>query len=313
VYGSDLYRLKNSDTKLKMTNVDCERLKRNLGYSIKLYCHESLLSFSARAQAVLEHHFHNHTFCDQRWCKYKECTPELYEEAKCRFRCKVKNSDMYEKLLEIQDKHTDPKMLAQINHQFDSQKNEAINSSISHVAPKNITFCGTCSLQYRIAWVVLCDSVGFEEATIQVFNKIQPNVNLPDAMKTYLKCRDEKKAYNRQYQNKKSVKVARRKRANENIALELAKLKADSEQGVTYRSGMAMDDAATAGVRRTCKHCGLPGHVQARHKACLKNPKNIAAAAAAAAANPEQQFSRQQVEAATTETEKDNSDLAGKF
>ena len=81
-------------------------------------------------------------------------------------------------------------------------------------------------------------------------------------------------------------KRASRKKVHERMARELAVLKADQAAGLTYKSGMAVEEPSVSTrkrktgppmAERRCKHCGQLGHVQARHRDCLKNPKRLKA------------------------------------
>ena len=198
IFGGALYGLCNSKEgrKIKMSKADCFKAKQNFGYSQKIHRNKPAPEFKKHMGAVVEHLFHHHEFCDSAWCRFHgmETDSEEYKEAKIRYRCKVKNKELYDAMKKILDTHTEAAMLDQIRHPFDSQKNEALNSSIARVAPKNATFSKTLSLTYRVAWVIVSDSFGYLKSTLQVLRGVEPNVELPAPTLRYLKRRDQKKS-----------------------------------------------------------------------------------------------------------------------
>jgi len=63
----------------------------------------------------------------------------------------------------IHDNYTSHENLLMMFHLFDSQKNEAMNRAFTKLAPKNIVFLKTSTLFDRLSFVVIIDSVGYED------------------------------------------------------------------------------------------------------------------------------------------------------
>ena len=54
---------------------DCLRIKRNFGWYFQVARKDpqmTLSKFVKNAKAPIEHHFHNHQWCDASWCPFKE-------------------------------------------------------------------------------------------------------------------------------------------------------------------------------------------------------------------------------------------------
>jgi len=61
--------------KLKFTNVDCEQIKRNMGFWHRQNIDEEFEVFKGCFLAVIEHHYGDHNWCvgveEGGWCQYK--------------------------------------------------------------------------------------------------------------------------------------------------------------------------------------------------------------------------------------------------
>jgi hypothetical protein len=62
---------------------------------------------------------------------------------------------------EVHEKYTSDEMIKMIHHSFSSQKNEALNKAISHIAPKHMAFAMTNSLKSCASFVVCVDSLSY--------------------------------------------------------------------------------------------------------------------------------------------------------
>ncbi len=80
-----------------------------------------------------------------------------------------------------------------LNHEFDSQKNEALNKAFTKVAPKNMVFSKTHSLYDQLALVIAYDSVGLYECLTQIFQMLLQNEEyvLPPVEATWFKQQDK--------------------------------------------------------------------------------------------------------------------------
>ena len=100
IFGGAMYGLCNSKEgrKIKMRKTDCARVKRYFGYSQKMYRNTPAPEFKNHMEAVVEHLFHNHEFCDIVWCPFHgmQTDSEEYKEGKIRFRCKEEFKGLYD-------------------------------------------------------------------------------------------------------------------------------------------------------------------------------------------------------------------------
>jgi len=65
--------------------------------------------------------------------------------------------------------------LEMLNHEFDSQKNKALNKAFTKVAPRNMVFSKMHSLYDRLALVIACDSIGLYECLTCIFQMLLQN------------------------------------------------------------------------------------------------------------------------------------------
>ena len=88
--------------------------------------------------------------------------------------------------------HSSDKMLDQLMHPFNSQKNESLNHVITKVAPKDMQFGSSRQLQFRVALVVAVDSVGYQEFLRRLWIGLDAGTPRQSTM-TFLNRQDEKK------------------------------------------------------------------------------------------------------------------------
>ena len=60
------------------------------------------LEFQEAMKAVVEHHFNNHEFCSA-WCPAKKWAGEEKVRKELRYRCKIKDRELYEQFTEIHE------------------------------------------------------------------------------------------------------------------------------------------------------------------------------------------------------------------
>jgi len=73
------------------------------------------------------------------------------------------NKTMYDEVKQIHDACTTHENLLMLMHPYDSQKNEALNRAFIKQAPKGIVFSKTFSLFDRLSFVIIINSIGYEE------------------------------------------------------------------------------------------------------------------------------------------------------
>jgi hypothetical protein len=113
-------------------------------------------------KAVLEHHFDNHEFCRSSFCARKSQSEEEKTASGKVYRSKEKDTDLYETLQDIMEPFVCLEGLEQIAHGGDTQVNESMNNSVSWLAPKNKTFCGSRSLSNRVSMACCVNLMGYD-------------------------------------------------------------------------------------------------------------------------------------------------------
>jgi hypothetical protein len=76
------------------TKMDAERMKRRLSWTLHLHSAGTYDEFKEAVITVIEHHFNNHDSCGD-WCKAASGTEEEVRQTGLRFRCKVRNKELY--------------------------------------------------------------------------------------------------------------------------------------------------------------------------------------------------------------------------
>jgi len=205
VYGSYFYCLIARCCAFKKT--DCEVLIHNFGYAMKQNCGKPKDEFKTAMNAGLYHQFNDHVHCSGEWCKYVHISPELWNEVNENNNNKLCNK-VFDELIwneakAIHDIFVTDENLEMLNHEFDSQKNEALNKAFTKVAPKNMVFSKTHSLYDRLALVIAYDSIGLYECLTRIFQMLLQNEGyvLPPVEATWSKQQDK------QRKNKKFVKI----------------------------------------------------------------------------------------------------------
>jgi hypothetical protein len=150
-----------------------------MGYFMKQNRGKHIDELVKNLQCVVEHLFDNHEFCDEKWCPKKQGK----NMEKGRYRCKEKNAKLYAQLTDIAAPYMTEKMLAEANHPYDTQMNEALNNSVAKLAPKNKVFGTSMSLTSRIAVVAGIQIYGWLVFYSKVFAKL--GIIMPEVTKTF--------------------------------------------------------------------------------------------------------------------------------
>jgi len=137
VYGSYFYCL-----------IACchELYKMIVKYSfVTLLCNETKpwktygCLFEMEMNAGLYHQFNDHVHCSREWCKYVHIPKELWNKVNENNNNKLCNKEFNELIWNeaksIHDLFVTNENHEILNHEFDSQKNEALNKAFTKVAP----------------------------------------------------------------------------------------------------------------------------------------------------------------------------------
>jgi len=299
VYGSQLYK---AESKIKgMNKTGCECLIRNFGYVVKQNRNKTMEEFVKALKATFDHHFDKHDYCNPSWCNFREDSRRKSPDA---IRLKFRNTNnpinkgIYDELKVIHDNYTSHENLLMMFHLFDSQKNEAMNRAFLKLAPKNIVFSKTSTLFDRLSFVVIIDSVGYEDGIKRILAHLfqkQDNVvdtvilewaRREDRIKKYILLRQRTKIQKIRRMAVKKIKLMQQRLENT-----MAKRKGDD-----YGHGIAITDPQERRQTKTTKttvvrasvgrgqkrrvptqcKCTRTDHLHISFKDCPLNPKNIA-------------------------------------
>jgi hypothetical protein len=277
------------------SNLDAERLKRNVSYAIRSNCKEKEVSVLKNAvEAVLEHHFGNHSKCGD-WCLVKPLEGKELEEAKLNYRCKTKNALFYSQVKKIFEEFYE--QLEEMLHCWDTNIVEGMNKFFTKFLPKDRTYAMTIENKVRIHLAVAIDSVGYTE----VYQRLAKKTGL-----TYCAIQremnrqfDNDKTYRREYRKKKKNKIRRMRKHYAKLAKGKLKLTEENRKSLQYSTGMSgpfkadgVEQGGLTGKRKrdhkknmkntkVCSKCKQVGHSRRSSNLCLQNPKRLLAEAAA--------------------------------
>jgi hypothetical protein len=255
------------------------RLKVNMGYFIKMYRREPFPEFLRRSQAVIQHHFNDHSICG-KWCNFSiELEPEkrmeITMETATKFRDKMKQPGLYEVVERLTTHLLSPERPRESHHPCDSQKNEAMNQSATKHAPKGRVCSKSASLRSRVAVCAGINSVGKFECVSRLFQCL--GVVVTKVTETQLKVCDERTKKKKAHQRLPSTKRTRASVKKQKLATLLsAEIKSkkqheDCENGMAVLNPLSVSGAVTTtpkkrqkvqteGGPRRCGACGEVGH-----------------------------------------------------
>ena len=131
------------------------------------------------------------------------------------YRCKVKDKKLYDEIMGVYARFITRDMLVQLNHMWSTQKNEAMNTSVSSYAPKNKHYSGTDSLLTRVGIAGACQVLGFAALWTKVYEAYETNID-PNLL-SILTMRDEKKVKSNARVGTKQGKSKRSRNKHEKI------------------------------------------------------------------------------------------------
>jgi len=84
---------------------------------------------------------------------------------------------MYLEAKTVHEQFTTDDNLWMLNHEFNSQKNEAMNKAFTKVAPKNMVFSKSKSLSDWLCLVIAYDSLGYYKMMNCILQSLTENPN----------------------------------------------------------------------------------------------------------------------------------------
>ena len=119
------------------------------------------------------------------------------------YRDMITDKDLWDALVEKYERYRSEEMLAQCVHEYDTKKNEGMNTCVAKYAPKNKTYCKSISLEARVKVAAGIYTVGYHFLWTEIMKELQMVIS--PHFESYLLQRDEKKVsdFNREHTNVK--------------------------------------------------------------------------------------------------------------
>jgi len=251
LFSKDLQSKAKTTPMGKMSKEEALKLKKYAGYYLKQDINQQLPfdEFVRRAPCMYLHHFNDHSLCNVQWCKILQSQrvdgiqptviPVGYMK---RFRHKETDKKLLEKLQELYAPYLSSQSLWQCYHEHDTNKNESLNRKCTAVAPKDRYLSGTMSLQDRISFVVVTDSVGYVEAFKRLLLKLGLDCELAaPVLLEWCRRLDNRQTKAGVWRKQPAVKKRRVAAINEAIKAWTVGDKKAALQGKVYQSGSAID------------------------------------------------------------------------
>jgi len=152
----------------------------NFGYALKQNQGKPHDQFRIAMTASFEHEFNEHKFCGS-WCKYIKLPADQWQalnvQTGCKLHNKILDAHMYLEAKAVHEQFTSDDNLQMLHHEFDSQKNEAMNKAFTKVAPKNMVFSKSKSLSDQLCLVIAYDSLGYYKMMNCILQSLAENPN----------------------------------------------------------------------------------------------------------------------------------------
>jgi hypothetical protein len=239
-FGNKIYEYVNMGVKKsECEKSDAERLKRNLSFCIRTNVQKTFDEFKTAMNAVLEHHFDCHEYCDAEWCAHLR-----EDDGKKRYyRCKKKNKKLYEQLRTVTEKFFTDERLKEIYHKFNTNKCENLMSIVTSYCPKTRHYSGTINGKGRICLGVTVDSLGYVETYRSLFALTGSTFDGP--VVEQLRRMDRRREVMQLYKVTPKFRARRARLRAMKIQLESQKTAKDNRIGHSYESCMAVEEEKT--------------------------------------------------------------------
>ena len=167
-----------------MLQYNADKMKKNARFFFIQTITFPFAEFKTRAHCIYQHHFHDHSNCDIKWCKYlqyqstqewpvkDEDLPIELQPGKQFYRCPKKSWQLFGRMNEALAPYLTEEALKQMWHKSSTQKNEALNKSSSKMAPKDKFLGNTCTLHNCLRMVVIQDSVGYQAGMQRLLDEL---------------------------------------------------------------------------------------------------------------------------------------------
>ena len=170
------------------------------------------------------------------------------------YRSKVDHEKLYLEVMEEYARFITRPMLLMLNHQYSTQKNEAMNTSVASLAPKTKHYCSTNQLLTRVGIAGACQVIGHATFWSKVCSSLDFKIDAN--LLSILKQRDTHKQKKNIWQS--TIKGKKKRSANKHAKInkEHKEYMDGYKEGCMYETGIAVAKAKKS----------LP-------KACERNPE----------------------------------------
>ena len=152
--------------------------------------------------------------------------------------CKEKHADLYKEITLAMSRFITRAMLLQLNHTYSTQKNEAMNHSVSSTAPKSKHYSTTDSLLTRVGIAGACQILGHASFWTKVCSAF--DFDIDSGLLSLLQQRD---AHKRRKNARAATPKGKRKRSSRRhvkINKEHKDFMEGHNAGLAYESGIAV-------------------------------------------------------------------------
>lgn len=260
-----------------VNEVDCFTLKKNCGYMSKQIQTAPKSDWLEAGKAVLDHHFEDRSHCGDGGCK-RPCLSknELEADRKAsgkHYRCKKRDAKVCKCLRGIVSPFIASNTLMEIAHGHDTQINESLNNTISWMALKNKTFCGSRSLPGRVHLAVGIALVGHCRFMLGLLDWLGAEVTasvLKHADATGRKKKPHSEPHKTK-EHKRKRQEATQKKVHEHIKV------AENKRWKNgfYAPGEGFNMCLPVLDPRMCPHCQKKGHKTTARKMCDQNVPQV--------------------------------------
>jgi hypothetical protein len=134
---------------------------RYFNFWCHLYWHKTEEKFKWRSNAVIEHHFNNHRWCDPAWCVILNTELVEKEKVHCKYRSKLVPFAFYKQAKKALSAYTTREAFKDLQHGWHSNKCESLYGFITKAIPKNKHTCLLNLNKARTNVIVGIDSLGY--------------------------------------------------------------------------------------------------------------------------------------------------------
>ena len=158
------------------------------------------------------------------------------------YRCKVRHAQLYEDMATAYAYYISLTMLEQLQHSWDTQKNEGLNTSVASYAPKHKHYSSTTSLDTRVAIAGAVQVLGYEGFWERCFDVL--GLDIDDEVRNSWMERDTIKHNKTARESSIEGKSRRGKRKYKKLYDHQKAALESYKEGLGYESGLALSAAA---------------------------------------------------------------------